>query len=79
MTDSPKTEFYADRAVDQIEDFTPLIYKVIWRVWPTGFLLVFFGLWLLPENTLQIMQDTENFLRTERLFTLEKASCFSNP
>lgn len=30
MTASPKTEFYADRAVEQLEDFIKLIYKLIW-------------------------------------------------
>ncbi len=33
MTASPKTEFYADRTVDQMEDFIKIIYKAIWWIW----------------------------------------------
>ncbi len=57
MTASPKTEFYADHAVDLIENFIKIIYKFIWWIWPTVFWIYFFGLWFLPKNMQKVAGD----------------------
>ena len=57
MTASSKTEFYADRAVDQIENSIKIIYKVIWWIWPTVFWIYFFGLWFLPKDIQKVIGD----------------------
>ncbi len=65
MTTSPKTEFYADRAVDQMEDFIKIIYKVIWWIWPTVFWIYFFGLWFLPKDIQKVAGDIGSRLLTK--------------
>ena len=65
MTASPKTEFYADRTVDQMEDFIKIIYKVIWWIWPTVFWIYFFGLWFLPKDIQKVAGDIGSRLLTK--------------
>lgn len=65
MNASAKTEFYADRAVDQIENFIKIIYKIIWWIWPTVFWICFFGLWFLPKDMQQIAGDIGSRLLTK--------------
>lgn len=65
MTSSPKTEFYADREVDQIEHFIKVIYKVIWWIWPTVFWIYFFGLWFLPKDIQKVIGDIGSRLLTK--------------
>jgi len=57
MNAIPKTEFYADRAVDQIDNFIKITYKVIWWIWPTVFWICFFCLWFLSKDMLKVLQD----------------------
>ncbi len=57
MNTIPKTEFYADRAVDQIGNVIKIIYKIIWWIWPTVFWICFFSLWFLPKDMMKVLQD----------------------
>lgn len=65
MTAPPKTEFYADHAVDQIDNFIKIIYKVIWWIWPTIFWLYFFSLWFLPKDIQKVAGDIQSRLLTK--------------
>ena len=62
MAASPKTEFYADHAVDQIENFIKIIYKFIWWIWPTLFWVYFFSLWFLPKDIQKVLGDIGSHL-----------------
>ncbi|NBB20157.1 hypothetical protein GVN20_12405 [Runella sp. CRIBMP] len=57
MNTIPKTEFYADRAVDQIGNVIKIIYKIIWWIWPTVFWICFFSLWFVPKDMMKVLQD----------------------
>lgn len=65
MTASPKTEFYADRTINQMEDFVKITYKVIWWIWPTAFWICFFCLWFLPKDMQKIAGDMGSSLLTK--------------